>query len=148
MNSPNVIFVDSDAFIALAREDDSNHAKSLKILELLQKDRYHFVTSNYVFSEVITVLSLRLSREAAMKFIENMKSPDSAYTIQWIHEQSEKEALEIFAKQRSKNVSFVDCTNMAIMSINKIEIVFSFDEVYKKNGYTLIGNMVKSMVSL
>ncbi len=57
MSKPLAVFVDSDAFIALAKEDDSNHKKAKQIFEHLQKKSVTFITSNYVFSEVITVLS-------------------------------------------------------------------------------------------
>ena len=143
MTSPPFLFVDSDAFIALARVDDSSHDKALKILDMLKQDQYTFITSNYVFSEVVTVLSLRLGRETAVTFIEHMKSTTSGYSMQWINEQIEQKAIEIFIKQASKNVSFVDCTNMAIMKMNDITTIFSFDTVYHRNGFTLVGDILE-----
>lgn len=138
MSPVNTIFVDSDAFIALAKEDDDNHVRAFSSLENLSDKKVHFITSNYVFSEVVTVLSLRISQKAALTFTQLIKSPETVYDTVWIDEQIEKEALDIFANQSSKNVSLVDCTNMAVMNLKHIRTIFSFDEVYKKNGYILL----------
>ena len=52
----------------------------------------------------------------------------------WVAEQIEAAALQLFAEQTSKNVSLVDCTNMAFLRNEQIEYIFSFDGVYTKNG--------------
>ena len=131
------LFVDSDGFVALSKEDDTNHDKAIKILQKAINIGVLFVTSNYVFSEVVTVLSQRSGHEAALRFIRRMKSPASGYNFEWIDENVEKEAINIFSQQTSKNVSFVDCTNMAVMKIKRIDAVFSFDDVYRKNGFSV-----------
>lgn len=134
------LFVDSDGFVALSKEDDANHTKALKLLQKAIGADISFVTSNYVFSEVVTVLSQRLGHKAALEFIKEMKSPASGYAIRWIDEDIEQEAISIFSKQTSKNVSFVDCTNMAIMKLYGIDVIFSFDDVYRKNGFSVLGH--------
>jgi len=131
------VFVDSDGFVALTKEDDANHTKALRLLEQTFKENPMFLTSNYVFSEVVTVLSQRVSHQAALQFIQTVKS-SSGYTIVWVDEDIEAEAINIFSSQLSKNTSFVDCTNMAIMKRENIDTIFSFDEVYKKNGFKLL----------
>jgi predicted nucleic acid-binding protein len=55
----------------------------------------------------------------------------------------EQEAIEVFKSQTSKNVSFVDCTNMAVMNAFNIKDIFSFDGSYKTNGFNLV-EMVKA----
>jgi len=132
------LFVDSDAFVALAKEDDSNHERAVQILGELLHANVSFLTSNYVFSETITVISQRVSHKAALLFIEEMKSPNASFLIRWVDEELEVIATEIFKNQRSKNVSFVDCTNMAIMQDDKINVIFSFDKIYKKNGFQTV----------
>ncbi len=134
----NKVFVDADAFVALIREDDNNHEKALSFLDRLEQDSTFFVTSNYVFSEVITVLSLRMGHEAAVAFIDTMKSPTSKYAILRVDEDLEDKAIEIFKSQSSKNVSFVDCTNISIVQDHKIEMILSFDKIYRKNGLQMV----------
>ena len=128
------MFVDSDIFVALAKEDDSNHRKAQSILDGLVRKSIRFLTSNYVFAETITVISQRVGRQQALSFIQTIKSPDSPFSFHWINEDIEKLALDIFAEQNSKNVSFVDCTNMAIIRRDHIDAIFSFDAIYRKNN--------------
>lgn len=136
------IFVDSDAFIALAKEDDSNHRKAQSILAQLVSKPIQFLTSNYVFAETITVISQRIGRQQALSFIQTMKSSNSSFSFRWINEDLEKLALDIFIKQNSKNVSFVDCTNMAIIHRDNIDTIFSFDAIYRKNNIRMVENFL------
>lgn len=130
----NYLFVDSDAFIAILKDDDINHQKANLLLQKSLEKSFSFCTSNFVFSEVVTVLSQRVGKEAAIKFTEMVKD-ENGYEIIRVNKDLEKVAIKIFRGQLSKNVSFVDCTNMAILKSNlKIKAIFSFDEVYRENG--------------
>lgn len=139
--TPQYIFIDSDAFIALIKEDDSNHQKAKKIFEQLENLPINFITSNYVFSEVLTVLSQRVSHKIAVTFIQNMVSDDSVFQIERINEEVERRAIQVFINQSSKNISFVDCTNIALIKTKGWESIFSFDEGYIKNGLRLAGDL-------
>lgn len=141
MSDIQKILVDADAFVAFLKKDDTHHTKSLGILEKLKQniDTKMLLASNYVFAEAITVISQRVSKKAAHAFIEQMKSSDSPFTFLWIDEELEDRAIKIFKEQRSKNVSFVDCTNMAILRQHSLTTIFSFDAIYKKNGFKLAG---------
>lgn len=141
MNTPSMIFVDSDAFVAVLRKDDSNHQKAKRLYLQLEKLNVSFATSNYVFAEVITVISQKIGHQKALEFISNMRSPDSLYNFIRVTPEVEEMAIEIFKKQTSKNVSFVDCTNMAIVKHENLDAIFSFDEIYKKNGFKLASSL-------
>ena len=45
------LFVDSDGFVALSKEDDTLHTKAVKLLQKAIGADISFVTSNYVFSD-------------------------------------------------------------------------------------------------
>lgn len=137
MNSSRTVFVDTDAFIALSKENDSNHKKALRIFAFLEKKDVIFFTSNYVFSEAVTVLSMRVGRAAALAFIKELKSSPNSYHAKWVTEEIEDLAIEKYKKQTTKNISFTDCTNMAIVDEYAIDYIFSFDAIYKKNSYKL-----------
>lgn len=144
MIKPATIFVDSDAFIAFTKEDDSNHKRAQNIFEKLQDTQITFVTSNFIFAEVATVLSQRVSHKAAVMFIDNMKSSDNIFQIERISEDTEEAATQIFIKQTSKNVSFVDCINIALMKEKHMDGIFSFDSIYKKNGFKIAEDLIFS----
>jgi predicted nucleic acid-binding protein len=134
------IFIDSDAFIALAKEDDANHEKALGIMERLEKEEVVLFSSNYVFAETVTVLSYKVNHQAALSFIKEIKSLESPFLIKWIDLAVENLAIEIFTEQDSKNISFIDCTNMALMKSENLDAIFSFDAVYQRNGFCMISS--------
>lgn len=140
--SKHCIFVDADAFIALAKKTDANHEKATALLGQLIQDPGIQITSNYVFAEAITVISQRVGHQAAIEYIENLKT-NNFFFIERIDEELEEAAIEIFKKQTSKNTSFVDCANMALFKKLNVDAVFSFDQVYKKNGFTLLEDLLK-----
>lgn len=139
MNDVQYIFVDSDAFVAAVKTDDTNHEKAKEAFERLSNQPITLCTSNYVFSESVTVISQRVGKDTAREFINRMKSPDAVFASFWVNEDVEQKAIEVFYRQTSKNVSFTDCTNMALMEFHDIPVIFSFDEAYKKNGFSLVG---------
>jgi predicted nucleic acid-binding protein len=137
MSKQKTIIVDSDVLVALAKEDDTNHKKAQQTLTKLSKKPVLYTTSNYVFSETVTVISQRVGHSQALSFIQELKSPESLFSMQWIDEELEGIAIQIFKKQTSKNVSFVDCTNMALIKHYRLNAIFSFDSIYERNGFTL-----------
>ena len=138
MSRLNAIFVDTDAFVALAKSDDANHARAVHILDGLTRRGVLFRTSNYVFLEAVTVISQRVSHDAAMSFIQTLCAPASPFPVRWVTEELHARAVRIFSAQTSKNVSLVDCANMALMQEEKMEAIFSFDSIYKKNGFQTV----------
>ncbi len=142
MSTKRTVFVDSDAFVATLKEVDTTHKKALFLLDNLLQQSAILVTSNYVFSETITVLSQRMGHEAAVAYTKQMQSPSSFFLKEWVDESLEEAAIEIFKHQTSKNTSFVDCTNMVFMKRLNIDAIFSFDEVYRKNGFKLVEDIV------
>jgi len=133
------VFVDSDAFVALIKEDDDNHEKAKGILKALLEDYdTTFITSNYVFSEVATVVSQKVGHREALEFIDTITSPEYYIEMKRVSQELERQAIEIFRRQTSKNVSFVDCTNMAVMTASRIKDIFSFDSRYKTNRFNML----------
>lgn len=130
------VLIDSDAFVALIKKNDTNHKKAKRISQFLTQKGSVFITTNYVFSETVTVLSQKISHKVAVDFINDLTSEKSEISIIRANEEIEKLAIEIFKKQTSNNVSFVDCINMAVLKRYKWKTIFSFDRIYKKNGFS------------
>lgn len=141
MISKPKIFIDSDAFVAFFKDNDSHHKKAALLFQQLKKQSATFLTSNYVFSESITVISQKVGHSTAVSFITTMTASEDTFLIKRVDEAIEEHAIEIFKKQTSKNTSFVDCTNMAFLQSMKIDAIFSFDEVYRKNGFALVSDL-------
>lgn len=130
------VLLDSDALIALSKVDDSNHKKALVIQRSLPSNLSLYV-SNLVLSEVVTVLSQRVGHKEAISFIDAFEKTKNKVNIVWIDKKIHTKAIEIFRKQSSKNISFVDCANIAICQIFEIKEIFSFDHHYLTNKVKL-----------
>ncbi len=128
------VLIDTDAFVALIKKNDNNHKRAEKISDFLTKKSSSFYTTNFVFSETITVLSQRVDHQTAINFIDDFKNLKEVNLIR-VNEEIEEMAIKIFKNQISKNVSFVDCINMAVLKRYKWNTIFSFDKVYRKNGF-------------
>ena len=142
MKNPLKIFIDTDAFVALAIETDANHKKAVALLNNLCITPVEFFTSNYVFSESITLIRMQGSHATALRFIETMQSYENPFHIKRADAGTEELAMHIFKKQTSKNTNYVDCINMALMKQFHSDAIFSFDDVYKKNGLQLAEALV------
>lgn len=129
------ILVDTDILVAIFKTDDSNHLKALKLCENLQGKGVEFILSPFILYEAATVISYKISHAKAISFVKEMKEIDlSVYSLSPEH-------LEIaekwFFKQRGRGISYIDCYNMALLERYKNQLygIFSFDEIYKKNGF-------------
>ncbi len=84
------------------------------------------VISEFVFSEVATVLALRKSIEAA-KEVGNILLEAREIEIMRASEVFER-SWEIFSNQENTDLSFVDASNLACMEMRKIRKIATFDK--------------------
>ena len=130
------LFIDADAFVGTYIPQDTHHQKSLKLVSKIHQSKATVYTSNTSFYEAITVISQKAGKNKAKLFLKkSLKGIRVIYIDSFI----ETKAQQIFSRQTSKNVSFFDCINMAIMKQLKIKYIFSFNLHYKKNGFSRFG---------
>ena len=67
-------FIDSSAFIGQTCASDQYHKAARKISKRLRKEHSIGVTTDYVLSETLTFLSLRVGHYAAIKFYEAIQA--------------------------------------------------------------------------
>lgn len=131
------ILLDTDSLVALLKEDDSNHAKAVQIYQKLKAEKTSFFLSPFTTAETATVLSYKLSHQRAKEFLKEMREND--LPVLALEENSEL-ADVWFLKQNKKGTSYFDCYNMALLDKYKsqFDAIFSFDSVYKRNGFKLL----------
>ena len=130
-----MIFIDTSAFVALRNPADPNHKKALKFSLKLEAAQSQLLTSNYVLAETYTVISQKVGKPQAISFKEDF---DPSIQTTRVDENLEEVAWKIFKEIESKNVSYVDCTSFAIMKTFNIKQAFSFDEDFKRLGFSLL----------
>jgi len=133
---PNRIFIDADAFMAVVDTANTNHKKAIKVAKILHLRKASAFTSNFAFGEAVTVASQIVGLATAVRMGKDIQKGD--YTIIDVTSEQRELALERFSKQASKNTRFTDMVNMVLMDELKIDIIFSFDSHYPKNGYKLL----------
>lgn len=123
-----IIITDTSALVSLFSKQDINHNKAIKIINNLKTAE--LLISNYIFAEVTTMLSQKEGKKKAVKIGEYLKKKYS-----WIRLDTKTEELawEIFKKQTSKNVSFVDCATFALYQDGAFDKAFTFDSDFKTN---------------
>lgn len=126
-----MIFLDSCIITAYKNADDINHKKAVEIFQRVSEGKYgRGVISEFIFSEVTTVLALRKNLEAA-KDVGNILLDAKEIEIIKASNIFER-AWEIFINQENTALSFVDASNLACMEERDIKRIATFDKDFLK----------------
>jgi|SRR3989344_2537880 len=122
----NNIFVDSNFFIALSNLGDSQHEKAVEVKKKITQGNYVLTITNLIFLEIVTVLSQRVGRQDAIG-VGGKLLTDADIKIIHINTDLHQLSWEIFKEIAKKNMSFVDCSSIAVMDAEGIEKFLTFD---------------------
>ncbi len=128
------VLVDTDVLIALAKNDDANHSRAIALFKKHRKALLY--VSALCIPEAATVLSYKVSNQAAGKFLRDIRARQ-------IHEISLSQSLtalsdSIFLAQRSKGISWIDCCNVALMQLESLDAIASFDRFYRQQNLQIL----------
>jgi len=124
------IFVDTGAWFAIANKNDQFHRKASDQLKRFVDDRTILITTNLVVHETAMLLSRKLSKEAASRFLQTVYNDDDVEVIH-CNEAMEKEAYGIFHHYAEQDFSIADCVSFVMMKELGVRRVFSFDKHFK-----------------
>ena len=127
----NNIFIDANVFIALLNRQDGLHERASALWDELENKGYDLVTSNFVISEVITVLSMRAGKQVALLFANMVYHKTAVLRILRVNEETELRAVSYLKSLKSKNVSFCDCATLAVLDLFNIDNLATFDKDFK-----------------
>ena len=117
------IFIDSNIFIAYANNRDNSNARARQIMEDIESGRIGpAFTSDYVFSEVVTVTQIRTKNKSAAKEIGKIILEGEITTLK-INTRIFSIAWEMFNKDRKIRMSFTDFSNLALMKQLDIQLM-------------------------
>lgn len=120
------LFVDSNFFIALYNAEDSLHIQAQATASHIIKADCSLYISNYVLFEVLSVLSQKTGRQQSIMTGQNIIN-DAQITIIHINEALQQRTWEVFQEVTGKNISFVDCSTVAVMQYAGIRQLLTFD---------------------
>ena len=133
----NSVLVDSCIWISFFFENDTNHAKAVKLFEYLAKQEYHLVVTRTILLEVFTVLKrkkLSTFNQIVKDFLNNRLAYIDLTPIEF-----RAGCLDIFKQNR--HLSIVD-SFLVFLAKNKKYKILSFDKhllrACKKQGVEVL----------
>ena len=119
------VFADSNFFIGLWNQADGLYSRAKEISGKLESLGAGLVISNVIFLEIVTILSQRRSRIIATA-AGNYILSDPRVRIVHIDENLHRASWDIFQATSRKNMSFVDCSIVAVMHAENIKRLLTF----------------------
>lgn len=121
------VFVDSNFFCAFYNPKDSLHIKALGLAEKLRFSKARLWISNYVFLEVVTIVSQRVGKKEGVTVGNKIKNVDFVSNIH-IDESLHQLSWDLFKQVSKKDPSFVDMSIIAAMKAGNIQALLTFDK--------------------
>ncbi len=121
------VFVDTNYFLALLNPQDSLHVRALDLAKRIEDPKLSLVVSNLILLESVTLLAMKRGRQVAIEFGEYLQNNKRIKIVQ-VDDEIQKKTWEIFKKVGVKDVSYVDCSILAVMQTEGISTLVSFDK--------------------
>lgn len=133
----NEIFADTSGWASFFVDTEPYHAKAFMLMEQGQQKTRRVVTTNYVLSELLPLLTIRfrIRRARALKVIEVIRS------VPWVEIVHVDEALDAAAWQLLENRldkawSLVDAVSFIVMKNRGITEALTTDHHFEQAGFT------------
>ena len=137
MRQGEAVFVDSDAWIALALSRDPLHAQAREHWDLLHGAGAKLHTSLPVVIETFTFLDRNANRDVALTWGESINKPGTVKILPCELRDLEQ-SWECFRRADLHKLSAVDATSFAIMKRARIRLAYAFDHHFAVVGFRLM----------
>ena len=130
----NAVFVDTGGWMACADRADPAHTACTAARDQMLEARLGLITTDYVVDETLTLIRVRLGLGAANAW---WKQIDGSVRLRWERVESDRfeRARHLFFQYRDKDLSFTDCTSVAIMRELKLTTVLTTDRHFHQVGF-------------
>lgn len=131
------VFVDTGGWMACADRADPAHDSCSKARDAMLGAGHTLVTSDFVVDETLTLIRVRLGLGAANAWWQQI---DGSARLRWERVDSDRfeRARALFFQHRDKDLSFTDCTSMAIMRELKLTTVLTTDRHFHQVGFSTL----------
>ncbi|MEK7676178.1 MAG: PIN domain-containing protein [Verrucomicrobiota bacterium] len=128
------LLMDTAGFLALWDAGDEQHAAAVRLQDEMVRKGRHFLTTEYVVDETVTLLLLRHSHAAAVDFLDTVDRSE-ALRLEWIGPERFHAAGALFRKHADKEWSFTDCVSFTVMRELRIRDAFTTDHHFRQAGF-------------
>ena len=129
-----IVFADTSGLFSFLVQDDYMHVRAKAVFQSFAEDNTQLLTSSYVLVETTALLQRRVGVDAVLEF-HNKIQP--LLDVIWVDDHWHEKAINRLITLNQKKVSLVDCLSFIIMEAREISTVFSFDNHFEKNGFSL-----------
>lgn len=128
---PAPLFIDTGAWYAYFNKGDPDHVQVQQVMDAWNGV---WLTTNYVFDEVVTLVGRRVSHRAAVTAGKALRDKD-VVRLEWVSRKDETEAWRLFVDRRDKEYSLTDCTSFVVMKRLGLQAAAATDEDFAREGF-------------
>lgn len=140
MSRSRPLFVDTNAFVALADEDDVHHEAANTVREGIATGRLPYgplFTSRYVLSETATTIRYGVGHPEAVDVLTTVRE-SSSFNVLNVTEHLFDRTVDQFARYDDQQISFVDHLNSVLSDAFDIQHIFAFESDFATLGLTRV----------
>jgi hypothetical protein len=133
----NNLFADTSGWAELIDAGLPHHMKCVEIYHQLHREQRKLITSNYVMTELVTLLAspLRFSRRQIITVVQSLKQSPHVEIIH-IDKLLDSQSWQLFIQREDKNWSLVDCSSFEIMRQQRLWEALTTDHHFEQAGFT------------
>ena len=131
------VYVDASAFVAVFFERDQRHEEAKAALADLRSSKRRLVTASDVFDETVTALRRWAGYERAVMAGEMLRT-SVLVDIVSLDDDLRETGWRLFRKHRLPGLSLTDCTSFATMQLLRVRQAFTFDDDFRKAGFSAL----------
>lgn len=140
MSPPQPLFVDTNAFVALADEDDEHHEAAHAVREGIRTGALDYgplFTSRYVLSETATTILYGVGHREAIDVLTTVRDSSTFNVLDVTREHFGRTASQ-FGRYDDQQIAFIDHLNSVLSDELDIEHIFAFEEDFATLGLTRV----------
>lgn len=118
------VFLESAVLFAFIDRSDSNHQKTVKIMETLAHEHYQLYTSVFNVTETYTALSREIGMSVALEFLETILS--SNIEILYLQKSDFISAFKVLKSNKERQINLKEVLNATLMEKRGISQVITF----------------------
>ncbi|MBP1468199.1 PIN domain-containing protein [Candidatus Chloroploca sp. M-50] len=129
-------FLDTSYLLALELRNDQNHEHAQRHWQTFRQNLPYFVTTSYVFDEVVTFFNSRHYHAKAVSVGTRLLT-SAKVTLAHIDEELFYQGWRYFVRHEDKQYSLTDCISFIVMNQYQLTTAFTFDHHFTQAGYML-----------
>ena len=136
----SAVFVDTGGWVACADRADPAHSACTGARDTTLEAGRTLITTDFVVEETLTLIRFRLGLAAANVWWRQI---DGSARLRWERIENERfeRARNLFFEYRDKNLSFTDCTSIALMRELKLTTVITTDRHFQQVGFDVLPSL-------